>query len=234
MPDIGTISKAVEIGYPNYGRHKMIWAACQSCAQERWTLCRKGLSAYPHCRPCSGAIKAGRTPSVDLPGGLRTCSTCSLVKAMDAFPQRAAGVRRKTCQACRTEAMRSCRQANPEAARARAAAYRKRRPEVAKAANLKNLYGLTLLEYEAMLASQEHLCAICHQSETVALSVDHNHQTGAVRGLLCGNCNRMIGLAGEDIARLLAAVAYLEKHSPEHLGRQLLAHIQSSRQDQAA
>jgi hypothetical protein len=45
------------------------------------------------------------------------------------------------------------------------------------------------------------------------LAVDHSHETGAFRGLLCHSCNRAIGLLGDDPARLRAAAEYLEDHS---------------------
>lgn len=66
--------------------------------------------------------------------------------------------------------------------------------------NLKNSYGLTLEKYDEILTSQKNVCAICGRSEKeenqfkkLPLAVDHNHITGQVRGLLCGDCNRAIG-----------------------------------------
>jgi hypothetical protein len=77
-------------------------------------------------------------------------------------------------------------------------------------------YGLTLAQYEAMSEEQQHVCAICggvNTSETKPerLSVDHNHETGRIRGLLCGNCNRGLGLFGEDQERMFKAIEYLMK-----------------------
>jgi len=79
-------------------------------------------------------------------------------------------------------------------------------------------YGLTASEYDDMMAEQGDLCAICGNPETCLgnngevkmLAVDHNHDTGEVRGLLCNNCNRAIGLLGDDPQLLLKAVAYLK------------------------
>lgn len=60
-------------------------------------------------------------------------------------------------------------------------------------------YGITLDEFNAMLRKQHGVCAICEGvcSSGKNLSVDHDHQTGAIRGLLCSNCNRAIGLLGD-------------------------------------
>lgn len=69
-----------------------------------------------------------------------------------------------------------------------------------------------------MLEKQKGLCAICNKPETktharskevMPLSVDHCHATNRVRGLLCSQCNLMLGLAEDDIAKLQQAIGYL-------------------------
>lgn len=78
---------------------------------------------------------------------------------------------------------------------------------------LKRNYGMTLEEYEARLEAQSGRCAICRDEPTKKrLHVDHNHQTGAIRDLLCEWCNHAIGKAREDPARLRAMAEYLERH----------------------
>lgn len=66
--------------------------------------------------------------------------------------------------------------------------------------------------------AQGHVCAICSLPESknhsrsgkiLPLSVDHCHQTNKVRGLLCSQCNLMLGLANDNIEKLLSAVSYL-------------------------
>jgi hypothetical protein len=76
---------------------------------------------------------------------------------------------------------------------------------------LKKAYGMTVEEYEALLARQEEKCAICRKPCHTGgnLSVDHDHDTGRVRGLLCRNCNRGIGLLQESPEILQAAIQYL-------------------------
>lgn len=78
---------------------------------------------------------------------------------------------------------------------------------------LKRNYGITLDEYNKMLVSQNHRCAICEVDEVHAgkngLYVDHNHETNQVRGLLCPKCNFLIGLAQENTSVLQEAIEYL-------------------------
>ncbi len=80
-------------------------------------------------------------------------------------------------------------------------------------------YGITIDDYMEMLASQDFGCAICEVKENAygqvsgrAFAVDHNHETGKVRGLLCQTCNRMLGLAGDSVERLKKSLDYLEAH----------------------
>jgi hypothetical protein len=70
-------------------------------------------------------------------------------------------------------------------------------------------YGLNEEQYDAMILSQNNLCAICNKPSHKTLHIDHNHTTGKVRGLLCSNCNTGIGFFKEDIASLYRAIEYL-------------------------
>jgi hypothetical protein len=80
-------------------------------------------------------------------------------------------------------------------------------------------YGILSQAYEQLLITQGGLCAICAQPETriwkgtkVKLSVDHDHKTGQVRGLLCNQCNGMLGRFRDDVQILSRAINYLEKY----------------------
>lgn len=90
-------------------------------------------------------------------------------------------------------------------------AYNRRR-------NLRLKYGVSLEDYERMMADQDGVCAICRQPESISrtngskpLAVDHDHDTGDVRGLLCGKCNTGIGQFGDDPVLLRQAIEYLER-----------------------
>ena len=76
---------------------------------------------------------------------------------------------------------------------------------------------MTVEEFQALHDAQGGVCAICGQPPSVVirgesiarLSVDHDHVTGRIRGLLCTSCNRLLGLARDDPDRLAAAIEYL-------------------------
>lgn len=96
--------------------------------------------------------------------------------------------------------------------------YQLNSAEIRKKLRLKR-YGITVDEYEAMYRKQRGQCAVCkataggvkHGKPTL-LSIDHDHVTNKVRGLLCEKCNFAIGLMEDTPARLRQAAAYLEKH----------------------
>ena len=82
-----------------------------------------------------------------------------------------------------------------------------------KDSHLMRKFGLTRDQYDAMYFEQDGSCACCgkHQIElNVTMAVDHCHDTGQVRGLLCGSCNRGIGLLGDNLEGVKKALKYLE------------------------
>lgn len=94
--------------------------------------------------------------------------------------------------------------------------------------NIKSLYGISPAEYDAKLSSQGGCCAICqrHQIEFQRrLHVDHDHETGAFRGVLCTNCNTAIGKFQDSVELLERACAYLKEElfsTDEDVGLQLV------------
>lgn len=82
------------------------------------------------------------------------------------------------------------------------------------ARRLPSVYGITIEDYGAMFVAQAGRCAICRDPQGERpLVVDHDHATGAVRSLLCSNCNAGIGLLKERSEVLTSAIGYLERHS---------------------
>ena len=93
-----------------------------------------------------------------------------------------------------------------------------------RAATLKQ-YGLIPHQYEAMLAAQGGTCAICHALDpghwSGRFQVDHDHVSGAVRGLLCSACNGGLGLFKDDVERLrqaMRSIVHAVGHAPRATG----------------
>ena len=79
---------------------------------------------------------------------------------------------------------------------------------------IRRQYGITQAEYEGLAEFQGHQCAICGKDDVYrALDIDHDHNTGEVRGLLCTNCNTALGRFKDDIDGLERALYYL-KNTP--------------------
>lgn len=94
-------------------------------------------------------------------------------------------------------------------------------PRNRKAEKLQLRYGLTYEQWEAMRQAEDCRCMICGISEDELgkkLDVDHCHDSGKVRGLLCNPCNTMLGHARDKVEILEAAVAYLKENSEGYKG----------------
>lgn len=82
-----------------------------------------------------------------------------------------------------------------------------------KARSLKHWYGITLPVYNALLEAQNHRCALCLEAfgdgDKRMPAVDHDHETGAIRGLIHQDCNRGLGHFDDDPDKLEAAARYL-------------------------
>lgn len=138
----------------------------------------------------------------------KTCSRCGFMKPTAEFspnPHRRDG-RYPYCKPCKAAYMRE--------------RYEKNREQEAEKDYRRRItrYGITPEAYDTLLREQAGLCAICGTDDpgtgrTGRMAIDHDHETGLVRGLLCGPCNRAIGLLGDDPQRLLSAAAYLTQHS---------------------
>lgn len=112
----------------------------------------------------------------------------------------------------RRELDRRSYEKNKEKRRADSRRWAQENPEHRRDYHLRKKYGITLEQYTEMSARQAHRCAICHAKEKEGgrpLAVDHDHLSGAIRGLLCGQCNRGIGSFGDDSERMGAAISYL-------------------------
>lgn len=134
----------------------------------------------------------------------RTCTWCGLVKPLSEFGPLSAGQlgHRSRCRPCEAERQRGDRAAASPEVRAHRNA-RMRRWQIRKA------YGEDgLIAYERIQAGAG--CDICG-GRTPKMAIDHDHATGVVRGVLCKDCNLILGWAKDDPGRLRDMAAYLEK-----------------------
>lgn len=147
---------------------------------------------------------------------MKTCTKCQTTKPLSEFfhDRRKAEGRMARCRSCRRDDRRAWRIRNPD--------HDKRRywanPQGERERHLVRKYGVSLAEYDRMLAAQDGKCAVCGKTQQRAFDVDHDHATGIVRGLLCTSCNRMIGHAGDSEDNLRRAADYLaSRKSPKPL-----------------
>jgi hypothetical protein len=137
---------------------------------------------------------------------VKTCPDCRKSQPYDAFHKnrRTKDGRSTYCVPCALARKKRERDAN-------LAAYR----EKEWASKVRAKYGISTEEYQALLDAQGGACAICRSTSTGARTgrfcVDHDHDTGRIRGLLCDACNRGIGYLGDTHDAVQRAAGYLRK-----------------------
>ena len=135
---------------------------------------------------------------------MKKCKTCKIEKPLKEF------IVRKQCKDGLSIYCKKCHCKT-------VTDYYKAHPRKLKNHNLKKLYGITIEDYEKLFEQQKGVCAICEKVETKictqgiiqSLSVDHDHSTGMIRGLLCDKCNHAIGLLCHNADLFLKAIEYL-------------------------
>ncbi len=122
------------------------------------------------------------------------------------------------CKLCQFERNRSWEKRNPEKVKQyRRQSYLRNCDRYTEESKLRQRK-ITKEEYLQLIKKQDNKCAICFQEESViqrkdrsisALSIDHDHVTGKIRGLLCARCNRALGGFKDSEERLLSAINYI-------------------------
>lgn len=159
---------------------------------------------------------------------MKRCSKCGELKALEQF-YAAKGCKdglRGDCKACFSarakarysaksdeikEYVNTWRRENREHVRAWQKQYNAGRKRENRDTHLRRTFGITIEEFDAMLAAQGGGCAICGRAapEGTSLHVDHEHETGVVRGLLCFTCNGALGMFTENEGHLVRAADYV-------------------------
>jgi hypothetical protein len=157
---------------------------------------------------------------------MKRCTKCGAEKALDDFytDRNARDGRRPDCKVCNLARRKAKYAEDPRPYIERALKWQQENRDrhlqrmrdynatpAKKISNrkshLKRKYGLTLEEFDELLDSQGGGCAIC--DKPAPDNVDHDHETGRVRGILCWDCNIAIGKFNDDQDRLAVAIAYL-------------------------
>ena len=156
---------------------------------------------------------------------MKTCTKCNIEKDLSLFgiDKSNSDGYRYHCKECRTAKDRERYHASPEIVKERNLKRKDWRKayyssdkgvEVSRRAHLKRMFGITLEKYQSMAEKQDGKCAICNKEEDCkrnkVLCVDHDHDTGEIRGLLCNTCNRGLGLFKDSVDSLQAAIKYLK------------------------
>lgn len=138
----------------------------------------------------------------------RRCNNCGVEKSSDDFYSRydQRHLKMAVCKDCKREYARQYHAENKEDPQFKV----KRRER-----RIQFKYGITSSEYDTMLAKQNGVCAGCGTDDTGRydkFEIDHDHETGKVRGLLCGPCNRALGLLKDNADTAISLAAYLVQH----------------------
>lgn len=188
---------------------------CTKCNQEKeikdfYKLKRGKYGVESVCILCKKSPSAKKRFLI--PKGFKCCTICNIEKPIEEFyksNQVKDGVIAR-CKICDKLKYKESRRL-----------LRKKNKLKVKNQSLIRSFGITLEDYNRMLEAQNGVCAICGKSEIIidkrisklrALTVDHNHKTGKVRGLLCARCNQALGLFKENSDVCFIAGKYLQKY----------------------
>lgn len=148
----------------------------------------------------------------------KVCKDCKTEKPLDEYfnDKGFKSGKMAICKACKQAKTLAWRKDNKPKYNALAVRWRDKNPEKQHATDIKRIYGLSIERYNEMLTEQACKCKICGKQHDPSIKrgrlyVDHDHQTGEVRGLLCGACNSAIGYFQDKTEVLYKAIDYLKK-----------------------
>lgn len=156
----------------------------------------------------------------------KACKCCGAIKPLSYFynSKKSPCGKQAICKECQHIKNKEYYEKNKDKERARNKAYRTENKNALTRKKweqgIRYKYGISLEEFNKLLYEQGGVCAICKRKVAMpglgarrkdTFVVDHDHTTGVVRGILCGNCNTALGQFRESIEVLAAAIRYLEK-----------------------
>lgn len=142
---------------------------------------------------------------------LGRCQDCPTDLNSDNWHESNRRRKRYICKSCYNKRQRSYEANNPDSKRIANNNWAAKNRDRVYGYYIKRQYGMTLAEYDALLERQNGGCGICKGGTKGRgrFHVDHCHETGRVRGLLCAKCNILLGHADDDTKLLRSAISYL-------------------------
>lgn len=146
----------------------------------------------------------------------KVCKNCKISKKINKFYKRSQSKDklRSFCKECDNVLATKWAVENPEKRKETTKKYRDANPSKIKNLVLKDRYNITIDDYNLILKIQDNKCAVCYIDKNSLkrdLDVDHNHITNKVRGLLCGKCNKALGLLNDSVFILENLITYLKR-----------------------
>jgi hypothetical protein len=143
----------------------------------------------------------------------KRCPRCGETKSAEDFYVKKDGKLQSYCRPCNKAAATEWNKNNRGRRREYMRGWTKRNPERVRTSKLKTTYGLSAQDYRSLRVSQNERCAACGDILQGGRreAVDHCHETGRVRSILCCWCNKALGHAKEDPNRLRALATYIEE-----------------------
>lgn len=169
------------------------------------------------CTRCKQELPGSAFSPSQIPLKGRWCRACQNQSRRDKRAGIAPARLFSECQVCGEDIRSRRAHARWCSSKCASIAFRMANPTFQRGYQLKTSYGITVEEFNRMLSSQNGKCALCKEVEVGAgpakgqWNVDHDHATGAVRGILCSPCNIGIGLLKDSPTLLRAAIQYLER-----------------------